>query len=89
MWSWVGLCLTVLSAVQLGVNRHYIGVSTQAYGCIANYTRLLLALFRMYLDAVGWGWIGIMFAIFLACKLGFLFCAWKHPEKYLRYKEVI
>lgn len=41
------------------------------------------------MDVAGWGWLGLMFAVFLVCKLVFLFFAWKHPEKYLKFKEVI
>lgn len=50
---------------------------------------VLLLLLRFYLDVVGWGWIALIVVLFLLCKLIFLFFAWKHPEKYLRFKDVI
>jgi hypothetical protein len=43
----------------------------------------------MYLDVAAWAYIGLIVTCFILCKLAFLLFAWKHPERYLKFKEVI
>lgn len=44
---------------------------------------------RFYVDLAAWGYIALVVIIFLVCKLAFLMFAWRHPERYLKFKEVI
>jgi hypothetical protein len=44
---------------------------------------------RFYIDVAAWSYIGLVVVLFLVFKLAFLMLAWRHPEKYLRFKGVI
>lgn len=70
-------------------NKLYLKDWRPVYPCYANLIRYQLSNCRFYADVAAWSYLGLVLLLFLLFKLGFLLFAWKHPEKYLAYKQVI
>lgn len=51
--------------------------------------KVILCLCRLYMDIVGWSYLGAVFVLFLIFKAGFLILAWNNPQRYLQYKSII